>query len=101
MKFAIIGDEDAVMGFGIVGVQGRVATNADEARQAFEILRKDPDVGIILITERVAEMIRPIMDAYMLSTSFPLTVEIPDRKGPVPGRPGVKAMVNSAIGIKI
>ena len=101
MKYAIIGDEDAVMGFGIVGVQGRVAASAEEARQAFETLRKEPDVGIILITERVAEMIRPLMDAYMLSTSFPLMVEVPDRKGSLPGRAGIKAMVNTAIGIKI
>jgi len=101
MKYAIIGDEDAVMGFGIVGIQGRVAVSAEEARHAFETLRKDPDVGIILITERVAEMIRPLMDAYLLSTSFPLTVEVPDRKGPLPNRVGIKTMVNMAVGIKI
>jgi V/A-type H+/Na+-transporting ATPase subunit F len=101
MKYSIIGDEDAVMGFGIVGIQGRVAANAEQARQAFETLQKDPDIGIILITERVAEMIRPLMDAYMLSTSFPLMVEVPDRKGPLPDRVGIQAMVNKAIGIKI
>ncbi len=101
MKYAIIGDEDAVMGFGIVGVRGRVAANAEEARRAFEALRQEPDIGIILITERVAEMIRPLMEAQMFSTSFPLLVEVPDRTGPMPGRQGVKSMVNAAIGIKL
>lgn len=101
MKYAIIGDEDAVMGFGIVGVSGRVARTAEEARQAFDTLRKDQDVGVVLITERLAEMIRPIVEPYMLSASFPLIVEVPDRKGPLPGRAGIRAMVNTAIGIKL
>ena len=101
MKYAIIADEDTVLGFGIVGVSGRVATNAQEAEQAFESLRADKDACIILITERIAEMIRPIVDQYLFRESFPLIVEIPDRHGPLPGRPGIKALVNAAIGIKI
>ena len=101
MKYAIIGDEDAVMGFGLVGVMGRVATNAEEARQAFESLRKDQDIGIVLITERLADMIRPLVDSYLISASFPLIVEVSDRHGPVPGREGIKEMVNTAIGIKL
>ncbi|MHC4298066.1 MAG: V-type ATP synthase subunit F, partial [Planctomycetota bacterium] len=36
MKYSIIGDEDAVLGFGMVGVSGKVAANADEARRAFQ-----------------------------------------------------------------
>jgi len=101
MKYVIIGDEDAVMGFGIVGVSGRVATNAEEARHAFEMLRKDQDVGVVLMTERLADMIRPLVDQYLMSASFPLIVEVPDRKGPIPGREGIKGMVNAAIGIKL
>ena len=101
MKFAIVGDEDAVMGFGIVGVVGRVATNAEEARHAFEALRQDRDIGVVLITERLADMIRSLVDPHMMSASFPLIVEIPDRKGPIPGRAGIRAMANAAIGIKL
>ncbi|MDH3981425.1 MAG: V-type ATP synthase subunit F [Kiritimatiellaceae bacterium] len=101
MKYAIIGDEDAVLGFAIVGVSGRVALDADEARQAFNDLLKDDQVCIVIITERVGDMIRPIVDKYLFTESFPLIVEIPDRHGSLPNRPGIKEMVNAAIGINV
>ena len=101
MKYAIIGDEDAIIGFGILGVTGKVATNPDEARRAFEATLDDKETGIIIITERVADMIRPIVNNYLLTIGFPLVVEVPDRNGPKPDRPNIKEMVNNAIGIKL
>lgn len=101
MKYAIIGDEDTVLGFGVVGVLGKVATNEDETRRAFQEFRADEEVSIIIITERLADLIRSIVDRYLFTESFPLIVEIPDRHGRQPGRPGIKDMVNAAIGIKI
>ena len=35
MKYSVIGDEDTVLGFGIVGVLGKIATNEEETRRAF------------------------------------------------------------------
>ena len=101
MKYAVIGDEDTVLGFGIVGVLGKVATNEAETRHAFQELRADEEVSIIIITERLADLIRPIVDRYLFTESFPLIVEVPDRHGRQPNRPGIKEMVNAAIGIKI
>jgi V/A-type H+-transporting ATPase subunit F len=101
MKYSIIGDEDTVLGFGIVGVDGRIATNPDEAKRAFKAILQEKDTGIIIITEQVADMIRSMVDKFLFTSSFPLVVEIPDRTGPKPGRPGIKEMVNTAIGIKI
>ena len=101
MKYSVIGDEDTVLGFGIVGVLGKVATNEEETRRAFHELLEDKDVSIIIITERLADKIRTLVDQYLLTQSFPLIVEIPDRHGRLPGRPGIKEMVNAAIGIKI
>jgi len=101
MKYSIIGDEDTVLGFGMVGVSGKVAENANEAERAFQAILEDKEIGIVIVTERIADMIRPIVDKYLFTVSFPLIVEIPDRKGPKPGRPGIKEMVNTAIGLKL
>ncbi|MBN2136405.1 MAG: V-type ATP synthase subunit F [Sedimentisphaerales bacterium] len=101
MKYSIIGDEDTILGFGIVGVSGRAAADPDQAKRAFEETLQDRDAGIIIITERVADMIRPLVDKYTFTEKFPLVVEIPDRKGPKPGRPAMKELVNMAIGIKL
>ena len=101
MKYSIIGDEDTVLGFGMVGVSGKVATSADEAQRAFQAILEDKETSIIIITERIADMIRSTVDKYLFTVSFPLIVEIPDRKGTKPGRPGIKEMVNTAIGLKL
>ncbi len=101
MKYAIIGDEDAVLGFEMVGVSGRTARDPEEARRAFQAVLEDGQTGIIIITERVADMIRPLVDRFLFTQSFPLIVEIPDRKGRQPGRPGIRELVNAAIGVRL
>ena len=101
MKYSVIGDEDTVLGFGMVGVAGKVAADADDARRAFQAILEDKETSIIIITERIADMIRPIVDKFLFTESFPLIVEIPDRSGTKPGRSGIREMVNAAIGLKI
>jgi V/A-type H+-transporting ATPase subunit F len=101
MRYFIIGDEDAVLGFGLVGVAGAVVRNPSQAREAFSRAMEQSDIGIVIITERVADLIRPQVDQFIFTRSFPLIVEIPDREGPVEGKPGIREMVNQAIGIKL
>lgn len=101
MKYYIIGDEDAVLGFGMVGVQGLTASSPEEAETAFRSALEDGETGIVIITERVAELIRPAIDRFLFTENLPLVIEIPDRIGPVSDRPSIREMVNTAIGIKL
>ncbi len=101
MQYFAIGDEDAVLGFSLAGVRGRVARDAAEASGAFREALSKPETGIIIMTERVAQMIRPEVDEYVFSERFPLIVEVPDRTGKLEGRPGTRELVNAAIGIKL
>ena len=101
MKYFAIGDEDTVLGFGMAGVTGRVARNADEAMDAFREALGSAETGIVIITERVAAMMRTIVDEYNFSDRFPLIVEIPDRNGRTPGFRSVKELANAAIGIQL
>ena len=101
MKYFAIGDEDAVLGFGMVGVDGLAVESKAEAESAFSAALEDADVGIVIITERVADMLRSIVDQYLFKNRFPLIVEIPDRQGRVAGKPGIRDTVNAAIGINL
>ncbi|MBA7470799.1 V-type ATP synthase subunit F [subsurface metagenome] len=101
MRYFIIGDEDAVLGFGLVGVEGKAVRNVEQAQEAFTTVLDQSDIGIIIITERVADLIRPQVDRFIFTRNFPLIVEIPDRLGPLEGKPGIREMVNQAIGIKL
>jgi len=101
LKYFIIGDEDTVLGFGMVGVDGTIVRTADEARIAIKNAINDRSIGIIIITERIANFIRETVDRYIFTLSFPLIVEIPDRTGPMKGRKNIRDAVNTAIGIKL
>lgn len=101
MNYCVIGDQDTVLGFGLVGVDGTSVASAEEARAAFDRALGDKEVGIVIITEAVATMIRSVVDRYLFTEDFPLIVEIPDRHGPDPDRPDMRSMVNQAIGINL
>ena len=101
MKYYVIGDEDTVLGFGMVGVQGTVVNDKVSAEQAFQQALKEPDTGILIITEKIADYIRSTVEQYLFSERFPLILEIPDREGPKKGRIGIRETVNAAIGIKL
>lgn len=101
MKYFVIGDEDTVLGFGMVGVEGVVTGGVAETEAAFDSALENPEIGILVVTERAAELIRPRVDRILFSDTFPLIVEIPDRRGRMAGRPTIREMVNTAIGIKL
>jgi len=101
MKYYIIGDEDSVLGFGMVGVEGKAVHGREDAEQAFRKVLEEAELGIIIITERVADLIRPLVERYLFTERFPLIVEIPDREGPKEDRPSIRELVNAAIGIKL
>jgi V/A-type H+-transporting ATPase subunit F len=101
MEYFIIGDEDAVVGFRLVGVRGKTAVNREQAEHAFREALENENVGILIITERIADLIRPLVDRYLFREKFPLIVEVQDRIGPVAGKKDIRGMVNEAIGIKL
>ncbi len=101
MKFYCIADEDTVRGFRLAGVEGRVADTPDGARAAVEEAAARLDVGILILTDRVAAGIRPLVDEMRSGRKEPLVVEIPGPQGPMPGRKTLRQFVQEAIGIRI
>jgi V/A-type H+-transporting ATPase subunit F len=101
MDYYVIGDEDAVLGFRLVGVRGRTVANREEAEQAFREALDKENAGIIIITERIADLIRPLVDRFLFREKFPLIIEVQDRLGPVTGKKDIRGLVNEAIGIKL
>jgi V/A-type H+/Na+-transporting ATPase subunit F len=101
MKLWIIGHPEAVMGFSLVGVKGRAATNVDEVNQALDSALAGRDIGIILVTEDVAALIEPRMENLKMHSTVPLVVEIPAPGPGRPDKPSIRDVVTRAIGVKI
>lgn len=101
MKFFLIGDEFTVLGYSLVGIRGVAVSNKEEAADALEQATRDPEVGIVLITQPVASEIQPLLDQVKLRMTTPIVLEIPDRKGPVEDRESALDIVRRLIGIKV
>jgi V/A-type H+/Na+-transporting ATPase subunit F len=101
MKIIVIGDPEAVSGFSLAGVGGQIATNAEEVNQALDIALAQPDIGIILVTQGVSQLIEARMDYLKLRSTVPLVVEIPGPEGVSPDQPTLGDIVLRAIGIRI
>lgn len=101
MKIYCIADEDTVRGFRLAGVSGQAVASASEAVLAVESVAAQPDCAIILLTEKVADSIRPQVDRLLLESQQPLIVEIPGSDGPLPGRKSLRQLAQEAVGIHI
>ena len=101
MQFYVIGDEETVLGFSLCGVEGRVVSTRTECVEAVRSALSRRDVGIVLVTERVANLARDLLESLIYGATFPLVLEIPDRRGPLEGRPTVRELARSAIGVSV
>ena len=101
MKFHVIADEHTVTGFKLVGLEGEVVESADETSEALKKAFSSPDIGIIIITEKLASLVREELEGFIYGQAFPLIIEIPDRTGPMEDRFSIRQMVRSAVGVNV
>lgn len=101
MKFYCIADEVTARGFRLAGITAHVVSTADQARTTIDNFATRTDCAIIIITEKVASWIRSRIEMIRLERDCPLIVEIPGPEGPLPGRKGLRELVQEAVGIKV
>lgn len=101
MKFFVIGDEYTVLGYSLIGIHGVVVNDHDEASNALSEATQDPNIGVILITQRIASQIKFQVDSARLGMSIPVVLEIPDRQGPMEDRESAMSVIRRLIGIKV
>ena len=100
MRKLVIGTVEAVLGFSLVGVHGKVAGSSEEVNQALDEAMRDPQVGIVLVTEDVAKLTPARMDQLRMRSTVPLVVEIPGPQGPSPDQLSLSEVVRRAVGVK-
>jgi len=101
MKVFIIGNQEAVLGFSLVGVSGKAVASAPEVNEALDAALSNADNGIVLITDDVARLVQARMDQLKLRSTVPLVVEIPGPQGVAADQPSLNEIVLRAIGVKL
>ena len=81
MRFFLISDNsDAMNGLRLAGIEGTVARSEADLRQALENAAKQPDIAVLLVTEKIAETYTEVLDSAR-AKGTPLLITVPSTGG--------------------
>ncbi len=100
MKIAVLGDRDTALGFRLAGVHevhsfDTTPLEIKRLKNKIDELIEREDIGIILITEGLAQRIE------IPDVTFPIILQVPDRSGTNYGEESIKEIVRRAIGVEL
>ncbi len=103
MRFALIADtHDTLMGMRLAGIEGIEAHTSEQVLEALQKAVNDPEVGIVMISPRLAQLQKQLIDDVRLHRNRPLIVEVPDRHvGETAYADQLTGYIQEAIGVKI
>ena len=102
MRFFLISDNiDTLIGLRLAGVKGVVLHDREEVLKKIEEVERDESVGIILVTQKIEDMIPEKIKEIKLRKGLPLIFVIPDRHGWKGPKDFITRYVQSAIGVRI
>lgn len=123
MQYYVIGEREIVIAFKMVGIDGSVAVNQEEARTEFQKITgySSKDFSgtantsdssgvpitvanrprVLILTEDIASLLKDEVLNWQMTGNFPLLVEIPGLQGHIEGRPTLTDAIREAIGIQV
>lgn len=101
-KIAVIGDIDTVTGFRLVGVsECATPKSPDETRELLNSFFRDPNMGLIIITEPLAKDVEDTV-VELSQSPVPVILLISDRSGSTGTYEAIlKELIRRAVGIEI
>jgi V/A-type H+-transporting ATPase subunit F len=95
MQVFVIADHTTCLAFALGGITTRAVKGREKTVAALQSAVKNHDIGLVLITEKLAALVRPEVEKILYSMRRPLIVEIPDTSGSLPGRPSAGELMMS------
>lgn len=99
--FAVSDNMDTLTGLRMAGIEGVVAHERKEAQSAVSEAIANPEIGILLVTERLAELCSDLLGNLKQRGTRPVVVEIPDRHGTGRSFDSITRYVRESIGIRV
>ncbi|MDQ2087261.1 V-type ATP synthase subunit F [Herbivorax sp. ANBcel31] len=101
MKMFLISDNvDSLTGMRLAGIKGVVVHEKKEILKAFEDVFKDEEIQIVLITEKLVDIVPDYILDIRLNRKYPLIVEIPDRHGSKKPPDSILKFIEDSMGLK-
>ncbi len=102
MKFYLLSDNaDTKMGMRLAGIEGVVLHEAEEVQKELLRVMEDPEVGVVLMTNRLINLCPELVYELKLNRKRPLIVEVADRHGAGQLSDAITKYVQEAVGITI
>ena len=99
MKLWAVGDEFFVGTFRLMGAGGTVVEDPEEARREVERLLEEGDVGVVLVSQTVADSLGDAFSSYIERMDLPLVLAIPDGRTPAKGVEEVMRVLRASLGV--
>lgn len=99
MKVFFIAKGDTATGLSLAGIEGITVDEQTDAEKLFNEAI-DSDIGLLLISESVANLIRKRLDTYKVSVKIPIVLEIPEENGTTRDKNYLTKYVNQSVGSK-
>jgi V/A-type H+-transporting ATPase subunit F len=98
MTCLCIADADTVLGFRLAGIPGITVRNPHELLHHLDAACANPAVGLVLVSQSIADAARERVDAIRLVHTRPLIVEIPNPADPAAPSSTLQRLLRCAIG---
>ncbi len=100
-SFLISDNRDTWVGLRLVGIDGVIVKDREGALKEMKDVIKNQDIGILILTEKIVDMVRDEYLEYKLKSKTPLIIEIPDRHGSIREYNAIKNYIRDSVGIHI
>ena len=101
MKLAALCDKDTAVGLRLAGIKDTYVSEGNVSDVWNEVSSKD-DIGILFITEKIAEDLGRELKDFRLRNTTPIIIEIPDKKGRLQDHMDyVSHLIKKAVGVEV
>ena len=100
-SFLLSDNHDTWVGMRLAGVDGVILHEREEVLQTLKTVTLNAEIGIILLTEKIADMVQDEIMDYKMKHKKPLIIEIPDRHGTTRGTDVITNYIRESVGIRI
>ncbi|MDD4088149.1 MAG: V-type ATP synthase subunit F [Tissierellia bacterium] len=102
MKSYLISDNrDTFVGLQLAGINGKIIQNREDALKEMKMVIQNDDIGILILTEKIVDMISEEVMEYKIKSKTPLIIEIPDRHGSIRESNVIEEYIRNSLGIRI
>lgn len=100
-SFLLSDNHDTWVGMRLAGIDGVVLHERNEVLEVLKAAMIDPDIGILILTEKIVDLARDEVMEYKIKNKKPLIIEIPDRHGTTRGTDVITSYIRESVGIRI